>query len=170
MSGPWCGVGWEYLYAQKSCDGIDSSFESAGSSPSFALQLHSVSVRLLRVIVVTMIYSVAAFTLFLGLSTALPTDAVPDAKTDTATKKLNVQVGVRPYYLVDNMDAGSLKNKLASCSEGPFKTSSFSIGHRGAPLQFPEHTLESYKAAIRQGAGVVECDVAVTKDKKLVCR
>ncbi|KAF2262992.1 glycerophosphoryl diester phosphodiesterase family protein [Lojkania enalia] len=85
-------------------------------------------------------------------------------------KSLNVQVGVRPYYLVDDMDEGRLKHALQRCSEGPFKPSDFVIAHRGAPLQFPEHTLESYTAARRQGAGIIECDVAFTKDKKLVCR
>jgi glycerophosphoryl diester phosphodiesterase len=46
----------------------------------------------------------------------------------------------------------------------------FSIGHRGAPLEFPEHTVESYLAAARMGAGRVECDVTFTKDRELVCR
>ncbi|TNY08261.1 glycerophosphodiester phosphodiesterase family protein, partial [Escherichia coli] len=36
--------------------------------------------------------------------------------------------------------------------------------------QFPEHTRESYEAAARMGAGIVECDVTFTKDKELVCR
>lgn len=84
--------------------------------------------------------------------------------------KFNVQVGVRPYYLVDNMDDGPLKEKLESCSEQQFETSDFVFAHRGAPLQFPEHTLGSYNAAHRMGAGVIECDVAFTKDKQLVCR
>lgn len=35
----------------------------------------------------------------------------------------------------------------------------FSIGHRGAPLEFPDHTKESYEAAATQGAGIIECDV-----------
>ncbi len=35
---------------------------------------------------------------------------------------------------------------------------------------FPEHTVESYEAAARMGAGVMECDVTFTKDKELVCR
>lgn len=35
---------------------------------------------------------------------------------------------------------------------------------------FPEHTKESYEAAARMGAGIVECDVTFTKDKALVCR
>lgn len=81
-----------------------------------------------------------------------------------------VQLGVRPFYLIDGMDDGPLKRRLQQCSRGPFKRSDFSIGHRGAPLQFPEHTLESYVAAARQGAGVVECDVTFTRDGHLVCR
>jgi glycerophosphoryl diester phosphodiesterase len=48
--------------------------------------------------------------------------------------------------------------------------SNFAIGHRGACLQFPEHTLESYKAGAIQGAGIIECDVTFTKDRELVCR
>src|SRR5215468_10874329 len=82
----------------------------------------------------------------------------------------NVQVGPRPYFLVNDMDAGPLKSKLQSCFDAPLKKTDFSIGHRGAALQFPEHTRESYEAAIRMGAGIVECDVTFTKDKELVCR
>jgi glycerophosphoryl diester phosphodiesterase len=37
-------------------------------------------------------------------------------------------------------------------------------------MQFPEHTLESYSAALMMGAGIVECDVTFTKDLQLVCR
>lgn len=81
-----------------------------------------------------------------------------------------MQLGPRPFFLVDDMDEGSLKNKLLSCRKGPFKKSDFSIGHRGAPLQFPEHTRESYLAAARMGAGVLECDVTFTQDQELVCR
>lgn len=85
---------------------------------------------------------------------------------------INVQVGVRPYFLVDDMSPGPLKKRLSSlsCQEGPFHKTDFSIGHRGAALQFPEHTRESYEAAARMGAGIVECDVTFTKDKELVCR
>ncbi|KAF7189059.1 Extracellular protein [Pseudocercospora fuligena] len=94
----------------------------------------------------------------------------PDHSGHGGKKSLNVQVGPRPYYLVDNMDEGPLKEKLESCSEDPLKTSSFSISHRGAPLMFPEHSKEGYKAAIRMGAGIVECDVSFTSDLELVCR
>ena len=51
-----------------------------------------------------------------------------------------------------------------------FTRSDFSIGHRGAALQFPEHTVESYKAAALMGAGIIECDVTFTKDRELICR
>lgn len=81
-----------------------------------------------------------------------------------------VQVGARPYYLIDQMKPGTLKTQLNRCSKGPFKKTDFSIGHRGAALQFPEHTKESYQAAARMGAGIVECDVTFTSDKALVCR
>ncbi|MEO0637843.1 MAG: glycerophosphodiester phosphodiesterase family protein, partial [Pseudomonadota bacterium] len=83
---------------------------------------------------------------------------------------VSVQLGPRPFYLVDSMDEGELKTKLQSCMAGPFETSDWSIGHRGAPLMFPEHTVESNVAAARMGAGILECDVTFTKDKELVCR
>jgi len=82
----------------------------------------------------------------------------------------NIQVGPRPYFLVADMVDSPLKAKLQSCSNGPFKKTNFSIGHRGAAMMFPEHTKESYEAAARMGAGIVECDVTFTKDKQLVCR
>jgi glycerophosphoryl diester phosphodiesterase len=81
-----------------------------------------------------------------------------------------VQLGPRPFYLVDDMDDGPLKSELLKCSDGPFRKSDFSIGHRGSGLQFPEHTKESYEAAARMGAGIIECDVTFTKDRQLVCR
>jgi glycerophosphoryl diester phosphodiesterase len=96
---------------------------------------------------------------------AQPMAALADNHSETA-----VHLGVRPLYLVDQMEDGTLKDKLASCANGPFEMSDFSIGHRGAALQFPEHTKESYVAAARQGAGIIECDVAFTADKELVCR
>jgi glycerophosphoryl diester phosphodiesterase len=83
-----------------------------------------------------------------------------------------VQLGPRPFYLVDKLPAGKLKNELRHCAARTqkYKQSAFSIGHRGAALQFPEHTRESYLAAARMGAGIIECDVTFTKDAELVCR
>ena len=82
----------------------------------------------------------------------------------------HLQLGPRPFFLVHDMDPSALKTKLESCENGPFYRSDFSIGHRGAAMQFPEHTRESYEAAVRMGAGIIECDVTFTKDKELVCR
>jgi glycerophosphoryl diester phosphodiesterase len=81
-----------------------------------------------------------------------------------------VQLGPRPYFLVNDMEDGPLKSELQACARGPFARTDFSIGHRGAALQFPEHTRESYEAAARMGAGIVECDVTFTQDLQLVCR
>ncbi len=83
-----------------------------------------------------------------------------------------VQLGPRPFFLVDEMSEGTLKQELQACARRTrvYRPSKLSIGHRGAPMQFPEHTRESYVAAARMGAGVLECDVTFTKDKELVCR
>ena len=43
------------------------------------------------------------------------------------------------------------------------------VAHRGASAYAPEHTLESYRLALEQGADFVEQDLAVTKDGVLVC-
>ena len=82
----------------------------------------------------------------------------------------NAQYGVRPFYLIDAMKEGALKTKLKSCSGNTPHRTSFSIAHRGAPLEFPEHTVQSNKAAALMGAGIFECDVTFTQDKQLVCR
>lgn len=81
-----------------------------------------------------------------------------------------IELGPRPAFLVDRMADGALKEKLMSCIGTPASRTDFSIGHRGAPLMFPEHTVESNTAAARMGAGILECDVTFTKDKELVCR
>jgi glycerophosphoryl diester phosphodiesterase len=82
----------------------------------------------------------------------------------------SIQLGPRPFYLVDGMDSGWLKTKLSQCKAGPFYRTDFSIGHRGGALQFPEHSKEAYNGGARMGAGIVECDTTFTKDGKLVCR
>jgi glycerophosphoryl diester phosphodiesterase len=77
-----------------------------------------------------------------------------------------------PFFLVDDMRRRPAEAAAAGLrATGPrYTPRDFSIGHRGAALQFPEHTKESYEAAARMGAGIVECDVTFTKDKELVCR
>ena len=43
-------------------------------------------------------------------------------------------------------------------------------GHRGAAGHRPEHTLESYRLAARQGADFIEPDLVATRDHELVVR
>lgn len=102
-----------------------------------------------------------------GGNTVTEVEVIKNVNVEVAS---NVQLGDRPAYLISKMADGELKSKLQSCQTKVMKVSDFSIGHRGAAMQFPEHSKESYEAAIRQGAGIVECDVAFTKDMELVCR
>ena len=110
------------------------------------------------------------------LVTALTSAAVAgehdrDDRGHHQREEINVQVGVRPYYLVDKLADGPLKSKLKRCANRELHQTEFSIGHRGgATLQFPEHTREDHLAGARMGAGILECDVTFTKDGELVCR
>jgi glycerophosphoryl diester phosphodiesterase len=92
------------------------------------------------------------------------------ALADAHAAATPVEYGPRPAYLVDKLPDGELKDKLASCMGQDASKSDFSIGHRGAPLMFPEHTVQSNVAAARMGAGILECDVTFTADHELVCR
>lgn len=104
-------------------------------------------------------------------TSALSACASPNA-VETAYKVPSVQLGPRPFFLVNDMPEGKLKRQLNACAKQTEKyhVSEFSIAHRGAPLQFPEHSREAYEAGARMGAGIMECDVTFTKDKELVCR
>ncbi|KAI0018596.1 glycerophosphoryl diester phosphodiesterase family protein [Xylariomycetidae sp. FL0641] len=107
--------------------------------------------------------------MFTAIAAALPTTLVQSESAIAPIR--NVELGPRPQYLVNAMAAGALKSQLSSCLATEAHTSRFSIGHRGgAALQFPEETLESLEAGLRMGAGILECDVAFTADRRLVCR
>ncbi|WP_410796024.1 glycerophosphodiester phosphodiesterase family protein [Palleronia sp. LCG004] len=95
--------------------------------------------------------------------------ALPVAAQDNAGDP-SLSYGQRPAYLIEKLPDGELKDQLMSCEGQTPERTAFSIGHRGAPLMFPEHTVESNRAAASQGAGVLECDVAFTEDLELVCR
>ena len=43
-----------------------------------------------------------------------------------------------------------------------------SIAHRGHSIAFPENTMEAYRKAIELGVEMIECDVNITRDGKLV--
>jgi len=61
-----------------------------------------------------------------------------------------ISLGPRPYWLVDHLEEGPLKDKLASCADKEMKPSAWSISHRGGgTLQFPEHTVDSILAGVR---------------------
>ncbi|ETV69533.1 hypothetical protein H257_14769 [Aphanomyces astaci] len=82
-----------------------------------------------------------------------------------------ISTGPRPSFLISQLAASSpLRATLEACADQPMTPNSFAFAHRGAPLQFPEHTRESAVAAARLGAGTIECDVTFTKDHELVCR
>lgn len=51
----------------------------------------------------------------------------------------------------------------------PSQTRKVLVAHRGASAYAPEHTIEAYSLALKQGADYVEQDLAVTKDGVLVC-
>lgn len=88
----------------------------------------------------------------------------------TTDEAMQLDIGDRPKRLASQLEEGSLRDALLSCETSEIERQAFSIGHRGAPLGYPEHTRESYLAAAHQGAGVLECDVTFTGDGELVCR
>ncbi|WP_037267523.1 glycerophosphodiester phosphodiesterase family protein, partial [Roseivivax halodurans] len=102
-----------------------------------------------------------------ALGAAVPVAAVAQ---DGAGDGPTMSYGQRPAFLVETLEDGELKSTLEACLGNAPERTDFSIGHRGASLMFPEHTVQANRAAARQGAGILECDVTFTKDKELVCR
>ncbi len=96
--------------------------------------------------------------------------AICTASISTFASEDAPKPGDRPAYLVAQLPEGALKDELSACLGNPLTPHPFSIGHRGAPLHYPEHTVESYRAAADQGAGILECDVTFTGDGVAVCR
>lgn len=43
-----------------------------------------------------------------------------------------------------------------------------SVAHRGHSIAYPENTLEAYRKAIELGIEMIECDINITRDGKLV--
>src|SRR5215218_6764538 len=54
--------------------------------------------------------------------------------------------------------------------KAPRENSPLVIGHRGASGFVPEHTLQSYRLAIKLGADYIEPDLVATKDGGLIAR
>src|SRR5688500_4359191 len=55
-------------------------------------------------------------------------------------------------------------------SDPPGRQGLIVIAHRGASGYRPEHTLEAYRLAIRQGADFIEPDLVATRDGVLIAR
>ncbi|MDC0657114.1 glycerophosphodiester phosphodiesterase family protein [Leisingera sp. SS27] len=108
--------------------------------------------------------------LALTSATALLVSTAALAGNPPEAADAGLSYGPRPAYLISKLPEGALKDKLQSCADQTPQRTDFSIGHRGAPLMFPEHTAESNIAAAQMGAGILECDVTFTKDQELVCR
>ncbi len=119
----------------------------------------------------------------LGLLAAVPAMAqntdenVPEWSDALLEAASQVTLGPRPLFLVNDMSEETerereIKAELLECAarHTDWQPDDLVISHRGAPLQFPEHTLESYLAGVQGGAGIVECDVTFTGDNELVCR
>ena len=100
----------------------------------------------------------------------LPLTLIATLAATTALADAHLTYGTRPAFLIEKMDDSPLKAELQACLGQTPQRTDFSIGHRGAPLMFPEHTVESNVAAAQMGAGILECDVTFTADHELVCR
>ncbi len=79
-----------------------------------------------------------------------------------------------PYLLHFNEEGELLEAPIATPSLTELNTLNgqdpLVIGHRGASGDFPEHTIESYQAAIAQGADFIEPDLVSTSDGLLIAR
>ena len=73
--------------------------------------------------------------------------------------------------LVALLAPGTALAKKKHKRHGPKKENSpLVIGHRGASGFVPEHTLQSYRLAIKLGADYIEPDLVATKDGVLIAR
>lgn len=92
---------------------------------------------------------------FLNLAVAaLVADVVSSVPLGPGQHKINynVDVGPRPYYIINNMTNGALRESLTACENSKLEVTQFTIGHRGGgTLQFPEETVESTMAGARMG-------------------
>jgi glycerophosphoryl diester phosphodiesterase len=109
-----------------------------------------------------------------GTTERLLTGADFDIESFVFDKDGSIWVGEEfgPYLLHFDSTGKLLEAPIAT--PDTFKTldgkAPIVIGHRGASGFRPEHTLESYKLAIEQGADFIEPDLVVTKDGVLIAR
>ena len=82
---------------------------------------------------ILMLAFAAVLTSFTNPSMAAPAD---DSKEHRA-KLQNVQVGPRPYFLVDDLDPGSLKKSLQQCADKPLRKTDFRSAIAAPRCSFP---------------------------------
>lgn len=63
----------------------------------------------------------------------------------------------------------ALRADIATCNE-PLRLNEVVFAHRGAPLVAPEETEASWEIGVLSGAGLIECDAALTRDLHFICR
>ena len=81
----------------------------------------------------------------------------------------SIQLGPRPYYLVDNMDEGQPAQGEARVSAPRDRLSRrTSRSATAAPRRCSSRSTprSAYEAGARMGAGILECDVTFTKDRR----
>jgi glycerophosphoryl diester phosphodiesterase len=92
------------------------------------------------------------------------TASLPAMAQDIALPR-EPQLGPRPFYLVDKMKDGPLKQQLSQCT-GPFRKTDFFHRPPRRGAEFPSIQGESYLAAAPHGRRCPSnCDVTFTKDR-----
>ena len=69
--------------------------------------------------------------IFIRFTLAAALAASPAFLLDAAAGGLNIQLGPRPYYLIEKLEPGELKTTLQECADLEFMQKEYSIGHRG---------------------------------------
>ena len=109
----------------------------------------------------------------------LEADGTP--QTPEAEVEQLIQIGADGFFTdfprtADPVRDALVADEVRSPQNGDFDFNTLTqdpplvIAHRGASGDFPEHTLEAYRAAIFQGADFIEPDLAITSDGVLIAR
>jgi glycerophosphoryl diester phosphodiesterase len=74
------------------------------------------------------LFRLLAWSALVAPGLAAPPPPRETGRCDDGLKPIKrISLGPRPYWLVDNMDEGPLKTKLASCSEKEMKRSDWCV-------------------------------------------
>jgi glycerophosphoryl diester phosphodiesterase len=84
-----------------------------------------------------------------------------------ASDRRTIKIVGQAKYTGFRILKGNLRRMLKLKSNNNFKTP-WIIGHRGYPAKYPENTLIAFQAAIAAGATMLELDVMLSRDRKVV--